>query len=370
MRLPALVKTLPSCSLSITLAILTVTIGGFQPLYAQKNQGYIATDSSLMTGRISSLGKGRYEFRHHRKSKPVIFGANDIREYGDGGQEYESVLVGAERIFYQRIANGPVKFFKHKKSYFLSINDSLISVTRDNYRERFQQNLICEGGSHLIKTVSYNSRSMGNYVNVANRGKCTSANLPYRRIGFYAGYNLMTLDAEFDKVDPFSENTNSFTGGIFFDLPLYRVKSLFLSAEFLVTHLQTSYYKESGNRTQYAGFDMTGFIVPLGIKWYASKTNLKPYLKTGAVVSYLKFNSVPEYYATTTNGGVVEVLHEDLGADNSLQLGFDAAAGLEFPVGNRKNIHIECKYLNSFGVSADSHKVNCSGLFLMTGINF
>lgn len=355
----------------VTILIFSfVTLRNFTPVLAQKNHGYIATDSSLITGNVTLLGKGKYEFRHHRKSKPIVFGPNDIREYGDGGNEYESLLVDGERTFYQRVTNGPVKLFRNKKSYLLGIDDSLIFLTKGNYRSLFQQILVCEGGSSLVNTVSYTSRSMGNYVSRANKAKCTSANLPYRRIGIYMGYNLMNFEMEFSKVNAFTDNAKSFTGGIFFDLPLYKAKSLFLSTELLVTSLKSVYYNQHNNRTEYAGIDMTGIVIPLGVKWLLSNATIRTYLKTGATVSYFKFNSLPEYFATTTNGDIVEVLAEEITADNSLQVGFDAAAGLEIPIGNRKNIHIECKYINAFDGSANSSQMNWSGLFFITGINF
>ena len=104
---------------------------------------------------------------------------------------------------------------------------------------------------------------MANFVDRANHAKCKSGNLPYRKLGIYAGYNLTQLNVDFNRETSFKEGTNAMTIGIFFDYPVYKPRSLYLTGELLVTNLQTSTYEEKGNQTKYIGVDMTGFIVPL-----------------------------------------------------------------------------------------------------------
>jgi hypothetical protein len=357
--------------LFVVLALLCGTLNILTPALAQKQSpDFIATDSSLTTGKVSSLGNGKFEFRHHRKSPPILFGPNDVREYGQGDYVYESLEIRGERIFYKRLASGPATLYKNKKSYLFKFNDSLTHLDKQNYRAVFERTVVCEGGPELISTVAFNSASMANFLNRVNRGKCNQGNLPYRKFGLYAGYNLIQVNVDFNQTTSFNDGANAITIGLFFDYPVYKPRSLYVTGELLVTSWQVSNYEEKGNQTKYVGLDITAFVVPLGVKWVFPDGNVKPYVKAGGAFSYLKFNSPPEYFTTTSSNGLVELNQNDIDATKSIQAGFDAAAGLELPLGKRKNIHIECKYLNSFDVSEKTFQINCSGLFLNAGINF
>lgn len=360
-------KVIQSFRLILAAAFL---VAGFSLIAQKRTPDYIATDSSITTGRVSSIGKGQMEFRQHRKSVPMVFGPDEIREYGSDTRVYESLLVGSDRVFYRRMAHGPVDFFGNKRSYILRIADSLIHLTKEDYRSVLSRHLVCEAGSNLTTLVGFNGASIANFVDKANHGKCTSGNLPYRKIGIYAGYNLTTVTVDFSQGATFKEGTNAMTLGVFFDYPIYRPRSLYLTGELLITSLKTSSFEEQSSQTEYLSVDMTGFIIPLGVKWVFPDGRIKPYLKAGAVVSYLKFNSAPEYFTTSTSGSVVEITQSDVEAIKSIQVGFNSAVGVELPLSKRKNIHIECKYFNSFDVSEKNFQVNCAGLFLLTGFNF
>jgi len=356
--------------LTISLLSLCTVFCALKSGYAQqRSSDFIATDSSLATGFVSGLGNGKYEFKQYRNSTPVVFDANTIREFGEGGEVYESLEVGGEKVFYRRLASGPGALYQKKRSYILKLNDSLTHLTKENYRSVFEQKLVCEGGATLLTTVGYGRASMANFVNRVNRGKCTSGNLPYRRLGIYAGYNVMQLDVQFSDASSFKYKANAFVGGFFFDLPLYKPRSLFISGEVLVSKITPSFYSEKQNRTDFAGMDVTALMVPLGFKWVFPDSKIRPYTKAGAVVSYLKFNSNPEYFQTISNGPIIEIIQSEISATKIIQVGFQMAAGLEFPIGKRKNIHIECKYFSSYNVSEPNLEFNSSGLFLMTGFN-
>lgn len=357
--------------LSVTCTfILVLSLSFINAAFAQfKFDEYIVKDSSYIQGKVIPLSRDKIKFRVSRREEPIVYTAREIKEFGSAGKIYESLSINGEPNFFKRIVDSETALYRDKKQYILRHNNELIFFNAKNYRSVLQEHLNSKGKDRSLSRLSYSEIALRNFVDACNKGNCNPDIFPHRKIGIFSGYNFLQFNADVDGSSSLNGDGTSVSVGLFGDFPLISPRSLYITTELHFLNAKASLYKERKENTNFLGLDVNAVIVPLGVKWIITQGRINPYLKTGALVSYYRLNAPSVLIETASNGSDIAISRQDISPAGNFSYGFNAAAGAEIPLRNRKNFHIELKYLKSAKSDFDSFKMNFSGMFIIAGFN-
>jgi len=350
------------------LILLIIATHSIEVTYAQKHRSdYITTDSIYSQGRVFPMGRNKIRFQKTKLEQLKTYTSEEINEYGSGGSTFESLFIKGERSFYERIVQGENSLYLDRRSFILKRSDSLIQLNRGNFKSVLPQILDLE--DQTIAKLSYTKLSMANFIAARNKRKYNSSFLPFRKAGAFVSYNNLNFNLSGQGFSEISDRSDFISFGFFADFPLYDPQSLNVFAELNWINAKPDFYSISENITNYLAIDVIGLTAPIGIKWIFNRAKLNPFLKAGALISYLQVNSQNGVIQTITTGSVVEIYKKEIEPANDLMLGYHTGIGMEIPIHARKNIHIEMKYIKSFKGDFDVMSFGFSGLYFNLGFN-
>ncbi len=355
------------CQLRLILLII-IAAHSIQVSNAQRHRNdYIATDSVYSQGRVFQIGKNKIRFQKTKLDQLITYTPKDIIEYGFGGNSFESLFINGEQNFYARVVHGESSLYLDRRSFFLKRNDSLIQLNRGNFKPRLSRLLGIDDQS--LSRLTYSKLALANFIDLCNKRKYNSSFLPFRKAGVYVGYYNFTFNTSGQGLSEITGNSDFFSLGFFADFPLYDPQSLNVFAELNWISAKTDFYNSSQNLTDYLAIDVIGLTAPVGIKWIFNRAKMSPFLKAGALVSYLQVNSPNGIIQTIRTGSDIEIYKKELSPASNLMLGYHTGIGLEIPMKGRKNIHLDMKYLRSFKADFDAMSLGFSGLYFGLGFN-
>jgi hypothetical protein len=316
---------------------------------AQKTpRGYIVKDSTYSMGKVVQLRRGRIQFQRSKKDTPVIYNALEIKEYGDDEKVYESLVINGNQTFLKRIVRGKANLYQGRSLYVLKIDSSLILFNKKDYRSVIGASIKCNGKDQTLSKLTYSKVALRNYVNSYNLNKCNLDNFPYKKFGAFAGYNLFQFNAFFEKSLTLKQNIATPTVGIFYDFPVYRPRSLFLTTELNWLYGKTFFYNENKNNSNYFAVNVNGVNSMFSTKWMLNQQKIKSYFKIGALISFLNTTSPTGVIKTTSNDDVINITRRDISKSSTFLYGLTSGIGMEVPLKKRKNFHFEIRYLKTF----------------------
>lgn len=337
--------------------------------YAQRKPAeYIVKDSTYSMGKVVPLDARRIRFQKV-KEKPAVYDAREVKEFGYDGKVYESLLINGDQKFLVRIASGAVNLYRDKGLYVLKVDSGLTFFNKKDYRMVIGQSIKCDGSDHSLSKLSYSRAALSNYINAYNLGKCNLDNFPYKKFGGYFGYNFLQFNVTSGNSFNVVESIGAPTVALFYDLPVFKPRSLFLATELNWVHAKPLFYDESQNNTNLLGLNINTVNALINAKWILSQKKVKTYFKAGALISFLNITSTTGLVETVSNGSVIEISREEISKSSTFLYGFNSGAGLEIPYKGRKNFHFELRYLKTFDGSFDSFKMNFSGFSIVAGFN-
>lgn len=331
---------------------------------------YIVTDSTLTMGNVIPLGPGEIQFKLSKKDSPVSYTAAEIKEYGYGGKVYESVFVNGSKQFLKKLVSGKTELYQGKRFYALKVDSTLIPFTRTNYRSVLRESLLCEGKDKSLSKIAYAKNSLSNHVADVNNATCNQDQFPYVKFGVFAGYNFLEVNASFGSEIKLADKLSVPTLSLFTDIPVFRPRSLFVTAELNWFYAQPLFYRERGANTNFSGLNVNAFNLLIGGKLLLFPSKIKPYFKTSALFSRVDISSPTGLVETKSDGVTVEAYQKEIRKADAFFYGFNSGLAFEIPLGKRKNFHIEAKYLKSFNGKFDFGSMNFSGFSTMMGFNF
>lgn len=353
-------------SVLICVVILTPLIS---PLLAQKTPDYIVQDTILVTGKVSYLGNGRFEFRKDKREAPLYFTVDEVEEFGNDGEVFEAYTIENEKRYIKRVAYGKAVVYKVDKNYALKDRAGLLFFNSNNYIKILSEEIDCSGAVRQFHRLTYNEAALRNFLGLYNKGICEFERFPYKRFGIYTGISSTIFRASTPRVDDMRGSAVTAALALFADFPNYSHPSVFITTELHLVRAASLLYIENRHFTNSMGAQVTGAILPIGLKWIMPGQKITPYLKPGIVVSYLNIESSTGLIETRLNDASVEITREGISDANYLMAGFQAGAGFETPYRERKNFHLEIKYLKTFRTGVNPLDINVSGIYLITGFN-
>lgn len=337
---------------------------------AQKRTSeYIVKDSIYSTGILTPLTNGKIQFQKSKKDKPNIYDASQIKEYGYAGKVYESLLINNNQEFFKRIVSGRVNLYKAKRSYSIKNDKGLFLLNKENYRSVIKKSIKCERSDSSLSQLTYSKAALSTYINLYNKDGCHGGDISYKKFGFYVGYDFLQFNVALDNSSKFNETAGGSSVSFFYDIPFYKPRSLFISTELNWLYSKPIFYQENENKTNYFVLNVNGINSFVSLKWAPLQFKVKPYLKTGALISFLNITSPTGLVRTTATKSVIDIYNQDVSATTFLY-GLSSGIGLEIPFKERKNFHIELKYLKTLSGSVDSFTMDFSGFSIITGFNF
>ena len=336
----------------------------------RKTSEYVVKDSVYSTGIVIPMTNGRIQFQKNKKDKPVIYTAYEVKEYGYAGKVYESLFINGNPEFFKRIVAGTLNLYKGKRAYSIKKDSSLLSFNKKNYRSVIREYIDCERSDVSLSQLAYSKAALTNYLNQYNQYGCRGSYIPYKKFGVYLGYALLQFNVTPKNSPTLSETAGGSSISLFYDLPLYKPRTLFISTEINWLYSKPILYHETENKTNYVAMNINGLNSLVGVKWVVIDGKVKPYLKTGTLISFLRITSPTGLVKTISNGSVIDIYNQDVSASNTFLYGFNSGIGLEIPFKERKNFHAELRYLKTFSGAIDSFTLDFSGFSIITGINF
>lgn len=339
-------------------------------LHAQKNSSdYIIKDSTYAMGVVSPLGKEKIQFQLTKKQSPVIYSALDIKEYGHGGEIFESLLIDGNQRFLKRIVSGKVTLYQDKKQFAIRVDSGLIIFNKGDYRSMISQSLKCEDFNASLLKLSYSKAALKNYVEAYNLGSCSTLHFPHKKMGAYLGYNFLQFTTTFNSSLKIKDKIVIPTVGIFVDFPMFRPRSLFLTTELNWYYGKPLFYDEGKSKTSYSGLQVNSINSLIGCKWLINQGNTKTHFKVGGLLSFINLESPTGLIETSLNGSIIEISQLKISETSALIYGLYSGLGFEIPYRDRKNFHLELRYLKSFEGDFDFLFMNYSGVSITVGFN-
>jgi hypothetical protein len=349
---------------------LAVMLASVNPLHAQrKQQAYILTDSSLLQGFVRPLRNGTIEYKQTNYSQPRIFKLSDLNEYSVHGSIYEAIVVNGQRDFYERVIKGTSTIYGRKGNYIIKYGDVLIPLNKKNFRSVIGSAVKCDGADQSYSTLAWSKVALKQLVRKSNKGVCNADGLPYRKIGVYAGYNLLNYNLSTTQFN-LNGKTNAPSIGLFLDIPTYMAQFIYFTVDLNVMSAKTGMYTTSGNTTTYAGLNVQHVNMQGAFKFIATKGTLRPYCKLGGFISFSNFKTEDGIIETSENNSVIQVTKDPFEGGKVNPFGINVAGGLEWRLNKRKNVHLEMKYMKSATVTNfSSVDLKYSNLAFLLGFN-
>jgi len=341
--------------------------------FSQKKdlQQYIVKDSMYIQGEVFPLKTGtEIVFQRTKRDERVMLSAKDITEYGYEGKIFETLETNKGKVFFQKIVSGNVPLYQGYLQYAIKVDSSFYFFNEEDYRSMLSKVLDFEGVDQSLSKLDYSKKALSNFVRLCNQGECAIDNFPYKKLGVYGGYNFFQFTSSFNNIIQLSGNGASPSLGIFYDFPMYRPNSLFLSTELNWSASKPFLFFESNTATYSLGLRVNSFNSLISAKWVFSRNKIKPYLKAGSLISYVHVSSEDGMIRTRMEGNDIIVFQDDIASSGAILLGFNSSIGVEVPYKNRKKFHVELKYLNLFDGELESFDISISGFSFVVGFNF
>ncbi len=328
-------------------------------------------DSSYHQGWVSLIGKGKLEFKTSDIGKPIIYSLEDLSEYSTHGSTYEAMVIQSKRTFYRRYVNGQVSLYYNRGTYVVKSGNVPTPFRRSNFRSVLSSVIKCEGNDASLFKLSYTKAAIKGIVTSHNSGDCNTDLISYRKFGIVAGYNFITTRASPTGTNKFKETNAAPSVGLFLDLPMAFKKGIYLTLEASGTAFQPSYYNQSPVETAFMVLRINAINASASLKFIRQTGTVKPYVKLGALASFLQINCPTGLLTTETDGTTINVMSmSPFTPTNTTQFGINSAVGVEIPVHRRKNLHLEIRYTRSIGDAMENLDLNLSNIGVTAGFNF
>jgi hypothetical protein len=349
---------------------LAVVLASANPLHAQrKQQAYILTDSSLLQGYVRPLRNGTIEYKQTNYSQPRIFKLSDLNEYSVHGSIYEALVVNGQRDFYERMIKGNSTLYRGRGRYVIKSNGLDTPLEKNNFRSVMGSVLKCDGRDQTYSTLAWSKVALKQLVRKSNKGNCNADGLPYRKVGVYAGYNLLnyTLSTAYFSL---SGKTNAPSIGVFIDLPTYMTQFIYFTVDVNAMAAKPALYTARDNMTTYIDLSVQHVNMQGAFKFIATKGALRPYCKLGGFVSFSNFKAKDGIIETSENNSVIETTKDIFEGGKVNPFGINLAGGLEWRLNKKKNVHFEVKYMKSATIkNFSSVDLRYSNLAFLLGFN-
>ena len=351
--------------------------------HAQKQQDYIATDSSLSAGVNLERNTPRFNSQYiilKVKGGETKYTPEQIKEFGfRDGTVYESkkiVIDNEERkVFLERLATGNITLYRYvgrnQRAYYIKKDSSdLQELYRDlGAIKTLSQD--CEFMTDAIRVAAYTHESLRKLVSHYNT--CAKKPFPYTKIGILAGWRNMSLTQSSKSTNSYLEDVSipssgSPVIGIFGDLPL-SMSEFSLHPEILYT------WNNFASNTHTAQSDIDVLInlktlqMPILFRYTVPTLNWRLFVDAGPSLTYNLENSSDIYYSKTI-GNTVSIerpAQEKLLAD--FTFGYAAGVGLQRQLNYRKTLSAEVRYSSSVITAEDAVLVQ-KGIDLVIGFTF
>jgi len=332
---------------------------------------YIVIDSTANHGLVYPRKDGKIDFKTSRIGKITVYDAIQVKEFTYNKKLFDSYSFQNKREFYERVVTGEDTLYRKGHTYLIRSNNAPLEMNRKNFRSVLKEKLNCSGDVAQFSKVIYTPSAIKNVVTLSNTGRCDLNNLRYRKFGIYAGYNFFQFNGSMVDGASLSGGGQSPTAGIFGDFPVFRRKTLYFTFDVGFISLVDALISSSSSSTyRTADVKLSGITAsPIGVKWVFNK-KLKPYFRAGITASYLNITSSAGYLTSTltaasdVNSALILIKSSSGGL-----YGLNTGAGIQLPLGKRKNLHIELRYTYATGADFDPLTLGYFAGSLFVGFN-
>ncbi|MEI9920833.1 MAG: hypothetical protein WDO14_18875 [Bacteroidota bacterium] len=359
--------------ISLLLCLLFVTfnsfaqVSAFQPI--NRGQDYIIVNDSLRQGKVRPYGKGRIVLQEYETQAGIgaggtVYNLSRISEYKRGSDIYEALTINGDRRMYVRLAKGNTSLYKRNGHFFLKSNDQLTELRRSNFRSTLASSLTCEGKEGSISNVVFSKQAMTGIVQRSNAGTCNLDRYPYRKLGIFVGYNLMNLKLYETQSEHSDLKASVPSVGIFYEAPLVtNLPWLYGSLEaFMVLPYKVEATFNVPGQTNRLVMTYNQIVATPGVKVTTTGTMPGLYVNLAPAISFTHAEA-PE--GVTSGGKKVS----NVNPEHYKQLGYSASLGIQFPLSNRKNIHVELKHFNAGRYSDSAYEMQSTTTSLLVGFS-
>jgi hypothetical protein len=333
-------------------------------------QGYVIVGDSLKQGKVHRNGNSSITYYENGYRNGTDYPLKRVMGYREKYKVFEAVVVDGDRKFYRRLTDGTVTLYKSGFHYALKSGDTATVIRRNNFRTEVNRILKLNASQDELARLTYSQPALMAVVTQNDYVGSGIKNIPYRKFGIVVGYNLLQF-----KSTPYlitlSKNVAVPSIGVFADLPLsFKKNKWYLTPEVNVMKYQTAFYQQDNNgHSNFMALNLQNINMLGSVKWVGDGS-IKPYGKVGLIASATKAECPTGLIATTKDGSNVYVNHLPLpDSQKALQFGANAAAGVQIPVGGRKNIHVEVRYTKSLNSALSDFKLNVSNIGICAGFN-
>ncbi|MFM9839363.1 MAG: hypothetical protein ACKVOQ_13930 [Cyclobacteriaceae bacterium] len=343
------------------ISVYIIFTTGFHFGFSQSE--YVKTDSIYRQGDVFLVNEKKVGFQLSKKDTIAFYSPEEANEFKYDGSIYQSLYISNDRRFYQLLTLGDVSLYKGKKSYVIKKQDSLLEFNRKNFRSVIREKITFMGKDRLLSGLSYTKTSLRNFVSQCNNGNGNSDKINFNKFGTLISYSPVTFNVQLENTINIIDHKNVVLVGLFGDFPFNSNNSLSLSTELSFFKSKPSFNSETPSSFNYIGIDLSGFVMPVSLKWFVGKreSSVNPYIKMGGVLSYFNVNSPTGFIKAKSNKSVIEISTSEFSNLNSLMYGFSSGVGIELNNGKRKRIHIELKYGAMIGSFSNSLRIGYSG---------
>jgi len=229
----------------------------------------------------------------------------------------------------------------------------------------------CDSCDRALSRLQYSKGSLASFVRSYNAGIPDTRSIPSRKYGIFVGYGVTNFKATSNTRTSFDEKSPAFSVGMFGDFPQQRYRWLTISGELNWLRSSPSLYSGgTGYDTEFFALDMNAFNAALNFKFTTRLGPISPYGKAGGSFSYVLVSSPTGLITTEKTLFVVDIYKERIPNASAGVFGFQAATGIDIPLGGTRNIYLEVKYSRMSNGNYLPITMNYSTVGLVAGFNF
>ncbi len=313
----------------------------------------------------------------------------DVDEYGFGNRVYFSEKIkindSDKRVFLERLVAGAASLYYYRAPgitlFFLRKFDGrLIEIPPPDTRldKKIQIEILrdltedCEHTSDIAELVSYNKKSMVQFVNFYNN--CKPGHFAYTRYGIVAGVSANRFSPAKNTSSQYLSNINyslapQFSLGVFVDRPVFPGDFSYNISLYL-SRFSENHYEIIDNQYVSLVVNSTSLQMPVLLRYTYPSLKIRPFLNAGGSLWYDIINESGIYKTNTISeeNNIIELPYSAPG----LGAGFSIGTGVEYKFNHRNSLFLELRYTKKYGIgSGDTYSIllNRAGIQLITGIN-
>jgi len=332
------------------------------------SQDYVVVGDTLKQGQVRRSGSEKITLGYG--STLVEYPMAKVSEYRQGSSIYQSLVVHGDRLMYKRVASGKINLYKKGRRYLLKSDDQLVELHKSDFRSTLKSSLSCYGKEGGISKVVFSRPSLQGVVEASNSGSCNLDQIAYRKFGLAIAYGFDNLKASATQTIHSSAPQRSLFSELFFEAPLFvRFPWLYGSAEFFISiPSEAEFVFHEPNQVTHMTTKMQTLLLTPGFKLTTIKGSVRPYLKLAPAISYTHFESPTglRVKGSFRDGQLVT----SVAPDSYPQIGLSGAAGIQWEVVGRTNLHFEIRHLSAASNSNTQFEVSSKSTVILLGASF